>query len=388
MNYAIILAAGEGQRCEGIKNKLLIEVAGKPLVYYSLIAFNDHPNIREVTVVVNNKNKEKIKKLVKEFELKKVKKFVTGGKSRQESVSNGMKSLEKKAKPKDIVLVHNAANPLPSINEISECINISVENGACIVGHFINSTIKEISKDKVLKTHDREKLFAAETPQAAQYNILKKALKNAEKEKLEATDEAMLLEAIDQDISYIQADEHNIKITTSTDIKNLKAVLGELPNDIKVGIGQDSHMFEKEEMGLFIGGIELKDEKKLQANSDGDVILHAIFNALSQAIGENSIGFYADEMYEKGITDSKKYLKPLLDKIKKKKLKINSLGIMLECKTPKIDPLVPKIKKSLSEIFDLKSNKIGVTATSGEHMTLFGAGLGIQCFAIVSLVKE
>ena len=59
MNYAIILAAGEGQRCEGIKNKLLIEVAGKPLVYYSLIAFNDHPNIREVTVVVNNKNKEK-----------------------------------------------------------------------------------------------------------------------------------------------------------------------------------------------------------------------------------------------------------------------------------------------------------------------------------------
>ncbi len=388
MNYAIILAAGEGQRCEGVKDKLLVEVAGKPVVYYSLIAFNDQPDIAEIIVVVNNKNKDKIKKLVKEFELKKVKKFVIGGKSRQESVSNGMKSLEKKAKPKDIVLVHNAANPLPSMNEISECINISIENGACIVGHFINSTIKEISKDKILKTHDREKLFAAETPQAAQYNILKKALKNAEKEKLEVTDEAMLLEAIDQDISYIQADEHNIKITTSTDIKNLKTVLGELPNDIKVGIGQDSHMFEKEEMGLFIAGIELKDEKKLQANSDGDVILHAIFNALSQAIGENSIGFYADEMYEKGITDSKKYLKPLLAKIKKKKLQINSLGIMLECKTPKIDPLVPKIKKSLSEIFDLKSSKIGVTATSGEHMTLFGAGLGIQCFAIASLVKE
>lgn len=388
MNYAIILAAGEGQRCEGVKDKLLVEVAGKPVVYYSLIAFNDQPDIAEVIVVVSNKNKDKIKKLVKEFELKKVKKFVIGGKSRQESVSNGMKSLEKKAKPKDIVLVHNAANPLPSMNEISECINISIENGACIVGHFINSTIKEISKDKILKTHDREKLFAAETPQAAQYNILKKAIKNAEKEKLEVTDEAMLLEAIDQDISYIQADEHNTKITTSTDIKNLKTVLGELPNDIKVGIGQDSHMFEKEEMGLFIAGIELKDEKKLQANSDGDVILHAIFNALSQAIGENSIGFYADEMYEKGITDSKKYLKPLLAKIKKKKLKINSLGIMIECKTPKIDPLVPKIKKSLSEIFDLKSNKIGVTATSGEHMTLFGAGLGIQCFAIASLVKE
>ena len=93
-------------------------------------------------------------------------------------------------------------------------------------------------------------------------------------------------------------------------------------------------------------------------------------------------------MCEKGITDSKEYLKPLLKKIKKKKLKINSLGVMLECKKPKVDPLVPKLKKSLSEILDLKPARIGITATSGEHMTLFGAGLGVQCFAIVSLVKE
>ena len=164
--------------------------------------------------------------------------------------------------------------------------------------------------------------------------------------------------------------------------------MGELPNDIRVGIGQDSHMFEKEEKGLVMGGIELKDEKKLKANSDGDVILHAIFNAISQSIGENSIGFYADEMCEKGITDSKKYLMPLLAKVKKKKLKINSLGLMLECKTPKVDPLVPKLKKSLSQMLSLKPSRIGITATSGEHMTLFGAGLGIQCFAIISLIKE
>ncbi len=262
-----------------------------------------------------------------------------------------------------------------------------MQNGACIVGHFLHSTIKEVADNKILKTHKREKLFAAETPQAAQYSIFKKAISNINKKNLEVTDEAMMLEAIDQDISYIKADEDNFKITTSADIKKLKAVLGELPEDLKVGIGQDSHMFEKEKKGLFLGGIELKNEKKLQANSDGDVILHAVFNALSQAIGENSIGFYADEMAEKGIKDSKKYLTPLLGKIKRKKLKINSLGVMLECKTPKIDPIVPKLKKSLSEILDLKASKIGITATSGEHMTLFGAGLGIQCFAIVSLVK-
>ena len=127
MNYAIILAAGKGQRCKGVKDKLFVEVAGKPLLYYSIIAFNDHPEIDEITIVVNKKNKEKTKKLIKEFELKKIKKIVLGAKSRQGSVEQGINSLEKKAKPKDVIMVHNAANPLPSTNEISECIKQNKE---------------------------------------------------------------------------------------------------------------------------------------------------------------------------------------------------------------------------------------------------------------------
>ena len=151
MNYAIILAAGESQRCEGVKDKLLVEVAGQPIIYYSLMAFNDHPDIDDVILVVNKKNEEKFTKLIKEYKFKKVSKIVLGGSSRQESLGQGLNVIEKKAKPKDIIIVHNGANPLPSINEITECINISAENGACIVGHFINSTIKEISKEKKLR---------------------------------------------------------------------------------------------------------------------------------------------------------------------------------------------------------------------------------------------
>ena len=117
------------------------------------------------------------------------------------------------------------------------------------------------------------------------------------------------------------------------------------------------------------------------------MVLHAIFNALSQAIGEKSLGFYADKECEKGVKDSKKYLEIILKKIKKQGFKINSLGVMLECKAPQIDPLVSKLKKSLSQILDLPTQKIGITATSGENITIFGQGLGIQCFAIISLVK-
>lgn len=387
MNHAIILAAGQGQRLHSDEDKMLIFAGGKPLIYHSLIVFNDHPDINSVTLVVSKFNKSPIEKLIKDFHFPKVKKIVLGGSSRQLSLEKGLAAISKALKKEDLILVHNGANPLVSHEEISQTIEKANQNGACIVGHFLNSTIKEVDNTKILKTHDRTKIFAAETPQTIRYELLKKALENAKKKKLEVTDEAMLVEAINHKVSYVEAHANNFKITTIADVTKLKAILGDLPEDFRVGLGQDSHMFEEKEKGLTLGGLEFPNEKKIKANSDGDVILHAIFNGLSQAIGDMSLGFYADEMCEKGIKDSKKYLAPLLKKLRQQKFKINSLGLMLECKTPKIDPLVPKLKKSLSQILDLDTRKIGITATSGEHMTLFGAGHGIQCFAIISLLK-
>jgi 2-C-methyl-D-erythritol 4-phosphate cytidylyltransferase/2-C-methyl-D-erythritol 4-phosphate cytidylyltransferase/2-C-methyl-D-erythritol 2,4-cyclodiphosphate synthase len=296
--------------------------------------------------------------------------------------------LEKFAKGDDIIIVHNGVNPLPSTDEISKTIAGAKSKGACISGHFVTSTIKEVGEEHIIKTHDRKQLFAAETPQAARIILLQKAVRNAKEKKLEVTDEAMMLEAIGQRVAIVEAHENNFKITSQADYAKLRSIVGDFPDDFRVGIGQDSHMFEVSKKGLFLGGVSLPNEPKLKANSDGDVILHAIFNAISQAIGENSIGFYADVECEKGIKDSKKYLEPLLKKMEKQGFEINSLGIMVECKNPKIDPLVPKIKKSLKEIFNIPSQRIGITATSGEECTVFGEGLGMQCFAIVSLKKS
>lgn len=380
MSHAIILAAGKSERF-GKKDKLLVEISGKPLIYYTLMAFNDHPEVSTVTLVVNRQNSAKIKEIVRKYRFPKVKKYVFGAKTRQESVKNGLNSL--KIKAEEVVLVHNGANPLPSQAEISECLKKAKKVGACIVGHFITSTIKEVKVSHVLKTHDRNKLFAAETPQCAKFGVLRAALKKA----ADCTDEAMALEEVGQKIAFVKAGENNFKITTEKDLIHLKSILGETPEDFLVGIGQDSHEFDTVK-GLTLAGLRLPQELKLKANSDGDVILHAIFNAISQAIGEKSLGFYADKKFEKGITDSRKYLEPLLKKLVRKNLKINSLGLMLECKAPKIDPINSKIKKSLSEILSLSQEKIGITATSGEGLTVFGQGRGIQCFAIISLTKQ
>ena len=118
------------------------------------------------------------------------------------------------------------------------------------------------------------------------------------------------------------------------------------------------------------------------------MIIHALFNALSQSIGDMSLGFYADQLCEEGVKDSKKYLESVLIRVKKQKFRLNSVGIMIECGDPKIDPLVKKIKKSLSELLNIDTRKIGITATSGENKTIFGSGLGIQCFVVISLIKE
>ena len=369
------------------KDKLLVHAAGHPMIYYPLSAFNDHPEIDSITVVANKTNQKEIEKIAKFYRFHKVKKGVLGGSTRQSSLAHGLYTLAKPAKD-DIIIVHNAANPLVSFEEISAVIHHTKEHGACIVGHQLSSTIKEINGQHIIKTHDREKLFSAETPQAAQFALLKKSLDHVTKKKIECTDEAMMLEECGHEVWIAPASENNFKVTTQADLLRLRTVLGELPEDFRVGIGQDSHTFDDGKTGLVLGGITLPKEKKLQANSDGDVILHALFNALSQAIGDMSIGFYADEQAKKGITDSKKYLIGVLKKIKDEKFKINSLGLMIECGKPKIDPLVPKIKKSLAEILDLMPQRIGITATSGENLTVFGRGLGIQCFAIVSLVKK
>lgn len=385
MNHAIILCAGQGQRMTMKKDKLLLPVCGNPLIYYTIMAFNDHPKISSITIVANKFNQAQLKEIAKTYKFPKVKNIVLGGVTRQNSVENGVNALKNLA-PDDVILTHNGANPLPSRKEISQVIKGAKEVGACISGHYVTSTVKEVDQDHVIKTHDRNKLFAAETPQAATLKVMNKALENAKKKRLEVTDEAMLFEAINQKVTLVEAHENNFKITTQGDYAKLRAVLGDYPDGFRVGIGQDSHMFEEKIKGLTLGGILIKEELKLKANSDGDVILHAIFNALSQAIGEMSLGFYADSECEKGVKDSKKYLQIVLKKIKKEKFKINSLGIMIEGARPKIDPLVPKLKTSLAKILETPAQRIGITATTGEKCTVFGEGLGLQCLAIVSLV--
>jgi 2-C-methyl-D-erythritol 2,4-cyclodiphosphate synthase len=158
---------------------------------------------------------------------------------------------------------------------------------------------------------------------------------------------------------------------------------------MRVGLGQDSHKFsEDSSRKLILGGVEVDGESGLEANSDGDVVIHALCSALEQAVGNEPFSVYADEMCQKGITDSREYLKMALRHIQEKKFVINNIGISIEAKRPKILPIMEKMRESLAAIIEIEKEMIGVNATSGENLTPFGKGEGIQVFVIVSLMKN
>lgn len=156
---------------------------------------------------------------------------------------------------------------------------------------------------------------------------------------------------------------------------------------MKVAIGQDSHRFDfdDKEKKLVLGGVVFDDCPPLQGNSDADVILHSITNAVSGITCVNILGETSDNLcIIQGITDSRVYLQEAMKHLGDSK--IVHISISIECLTPKISPKIPSIRKNLSWLLGIPENCVGITATTGEGLTQFGQGLGIQAFCCVTVI--
>lgn len=157
----------------------------------------------------------------------------------------------------------------------------------------------------------------------------------------------------------------------------------------RVGIGQDSHSFDNNKP-LVLGSVVISEQNGLKANSDGDVILHSLCNALSSAIGGDSLGTWADEMcLKKGIKDSKEYLKYIFNKVKHQGYRVGNIVVSIEAKIPRLSLMTIKaIKNKIAQLLAIDINQVGITFTSGEGLTAFGRGEGIQVMTVVNLSKN
>jgi 2-C-methyl-D-erythritol 2,4-cyclodiphosphate synthase len=154
------------------------------------------------------------------------------------------------------------------------------------------------------------------------------------------------------------------------------------------GLGQDSHRIETiKTKPLILGGIEIESDFSLQGNSDADPVLHALTNAISSITGVNIIGEYSDRLCSiEGITDSAIYLEHSLQYLTGYRLA--HIAISIECLVPKISPNLDRMKKRIEMLTNVSSDHIGITATSGEGLTSFGKGEGIQAFVIITVVEN
>lgn len=154
----------------------------------------------------------------------------------------------------------------------------------------------------------------------------------------------------------------------------------------RIGLGQDSHAFDKhQDKALVLGGVVIEKTGGLSGDSDADVILHSICNALSSAIGGDSLGTWADELcLKQGVSDSQVYIKTIMKKVVEANCKVGNVSISVEAKKPRISPvLVYRMKKTIASLLQVQINQVGITFISGDGLTGFGRGEGVQAVSVV-----
>ena len=362
-NYFVILAAGKSKRFHKNLAKQFYKYKNKEIIDHSIEKSLNSKLFKKIIVVTNNPNYLQQKKYSKSINI------IRGGKERSDSSLIALKYI-KKFKPKN-VLIHDAARPDFSIKLLKSLINQLKNNTAVIPFLHLRDTLKYKIKNNFFNL-DREKAFLTQTPQAFRYKELFKLSKNL---KNKITDEATLFINNNKKIKFIKGDVNNNKITYFDDVK-LKSTY--------FGIGFDIHRLVKNKK-LYLGGIMIPFHSGLEGHSDGDVILHAIIDAILGALRKKDIGTYFPNSKKFKNIRSSKMLKPIMDNLNKSKFFINNMDINLICEQPKVSKYRKKIISSISKLMTLNKNLINLKGKTVEKLGLIGKEKAIACEVIISI---
>ncbi len=231
-NYAIIVAAGKGLRMGSKIKKQYLNLEGIPILARTIMAFDACDMIHEIVLLIGKKDFNYCKKnIIEPFEFVKKIHLVEGGNKRQDSVLNGVNRVcgqmdhDKEA----IVLIHDGVRPFIDQNMIADCIRHTIKYGACIPAVKITDTIKQVCTDLTIqKTIDRQLLYAAQTPQTFKLDLMLRAFDHARKTSYSGTDDASLVEHLNEKVFIINGSKLNIKITTKQDLVLAKYLLNKI----------------------------------------------------------------------------------------------------------------------------------------------------------------
>ena len=374
----IILAGGNSHRFKSNIGKPYQKIAGKSLIEISVIKARQFNQIKKIILVYNKKDL----KIINSLKLKNVH-LVAGGKNRQQSTFNALKTLINK-KNISKVLIHDAARPNFSLKLFRSIIK-NMENSRGVVPKIkIQDAVKQVvdsSNEEYILGKKKENLFLTQTPQAF---ILKEIYDLHKYNSSKYRDDDVSLYMDLNKIKFIEGEKNNFKITDLNDFKNLKNIY---KSKINVGIGFDVHRLVPKKK-LYLAGLKIKSILGTLGHSDGDPVLHAIIDAVLGACKLGDIGqMFSDKKKKFKNIRSTILLNQVINLIKSKGYIINNLDINIITETPKIQKYKKRMIENIAKLCKISKTQINIKGKTTEKLGVIGKEKAIACEVIISVLN-
>jgi 2-C-methyl-D-erythritol 4-phosphate cytidylyltransferase/2-C-methyl-D-erythritol 2,4-cyclodiphosphate synthase len=377
---AIIVAGGTGTRMGGAVPKQFLALGGRTILDRTLSAFAGSARVDGIVLALPPSSPEEIKASYRA--VAKVLAVVDGGARRSDSVRSALAAVPSDV---EIVLVHDAVRPFASAELIARCADLAREHGAVVPVVPIRDTVKEWDgAGKTLVTRDRSGLMRAQTPQAFRVGILRDAYGRAGAEAIAATDDAALVEAAGHPVVPVPGEEANVKITIPEELRMAFGLLREEP-DFRIGMGGDAHRLVAGR-DLWLGGVRLDHARGLLGHSDGDVLLHAVADAIYGALGDKDIGHHfppgAEETRD---ISSREIVAHARSRMVSLGFGLVGLDAVVVCEEPKIAPVAGALRASIAGMLGVPEDRVSLKGKTTEGMGFEGRGEGISAWAVALL---
>lgn len=373
MNTALIVAAGTGSRTKLNQSKTLYEINQKPLFMYSVETFLSLDY--KIILVVSKEDFNSVKDIISHQV-----QLVLGGKTRSESVKNGLKMVQT-----PYVFIHDAARPLIDRHKIIDMEESLSIHDAVLLAEHVKQALKKYTSHGLI-SEDRTEFIEAQTPQAFLTEKIRFAhLRND----TSFDDDISLYQKFypEDQIHVIMNDTPNPKVTYPEDLTMIDAMINQ-HNGLRIGHSFDVHVLQ-EGIPLMLGGIHIPFNKGLLGHSDADVLLHAIGESMLGALALGDLGtFYPDDDPKYKNIDSKILLRDIYHKILKRGYQIVNIDSTVFAELPKLNSHIIKLRESISQILNIRLDQVSVKATTYEGLEAIGKGEAMAAEAIILLRRE
>ena len=370
--WAVIVAAGRGARAGFEENKVFQPLGKQTVLEKCLNVFFESGLFQGAVLVISPEDAVRVSAL----QLPKlVKKVAYGGKTRQESVYNGLKSVPEAV---ELVAVHDAARPFVTEEIIRTTLESAREEGSGVISLPVTDTVKRVSADGTVETPDRRTLFTVQTPQTFRRKELMEAHQRARQDGMEATDDAALYEEYFGNLRLVTCESaaQNRKLTYRRDFAMERNAM------FRVGHGYDAHRLVTGRK-LILCGEEIDWEKGLDGHSDADVAVHALMDALLGAAAMGDIGqHFPDNDPAYAGADSLALMKEVARLLAQQGWRVENVDATILCQAPKLAGHIPAMRTNLAAALGLDVSAVSVKATTEEHLGFTGQGLGIAAHAV------